>query len=658
MRPWLKLAARDRLAWQQARYAMLVAFGLGTLMSSAQLLTDYFRERTQVETTVVQAVAIMQRQAARAIFDIDASLAVNVVDGLLEYQPVFSVELRDAFGVMLLSKERTSQVRGDDTIARWLFGDMEEYRVPLRYYPDEAPVGELNVVMDSTVLAQNFVSRAIVTLTTGLLRNCVLALVLWLMFYLTLAKPIVELAQQVGAVKTDSPDTIDGVGRGVNRRNELGLLSYALNRLLAGFAQSLQQRDAAEQQLRLHQEDLERRVAARTVELEDVNLRLERQCELAQKRADDARLAWRTAHSANAEKSRFIAAASHDLRQPLQALQFLLGALRKHVQGPEGRRLYCNALVSANSLQDWMNTLLDISQLEAGVLKVRRAPVDIGLLMRSVAGICQTQAAERGLEIRVRAGGFWVDSDATLLQRVLLNLVTNAIKNTVEGGVLMGVRRRGSSLLIEIYDTGVGIEAKTRDEIFTEFRSFGHESGTGIGLSIVKRVCQMLDHPLQVRSNWGRGSCFAIEVPEASPAPPSTPVPLLAGQRIQALRVLLIDDDPQILRGLGALLGSWGNDAITVSGARQALSVSAEGVDLIICDYHLHGQGAGIELIESIRLRAGRKVPAILITGDTREDLLQRFAASGLVVLHKPVSPPRLRAACNHVLKSASPEPA
>ncbi|GAA3957217.1 hybrid sensor histidine kinase/response regulator [Allohahella marinimesophila] len=657
MKHWLRLAARDRLAWQQARYAMFVAFGLGALMSGAQLLTDYYRERTQVETTVVQAVAIMQRQAARAIFDIDADLAVNVVEGLLEYQPVFSVELRDAFGVMLLSKERASQPRGDGTIARWLFGDMEEYRVPLRYYPDEAPIGELNVVMDSTVLAQNFVSRAVVTLTAGFLRNCLLALVLWLLFYLTLARPIVALAQQVGAVSTDAPETIEGVGKGVNRRNELGLLSYALNRLLAGFATSLRQRKAAEQQLRLHQEALEARVAARTTELEDVNIRLARQCELAQKRADDSRLAWRAAHQANAEKSRFIAAASHDLRQPLQALQFLLGAMKKHVHGPEGQKLYCNTLVSANSLQEWMNTLLDISQLEAGVLKVDRQPVDIGLLMRSVASVCQTQAAERGLEIRVRSGGYWVDSDAKLLQRVLLNLVTNAIKNTVDGGVLLAARKQGSRLQLQVFDTGVGFEAEMGEEIFEEFRSFGSEPGTGIGLSIVKRVCQLLEHPIRLRSNCGRGSCFSIEVPAAAARSEPPPLPRLNGQRISDMRVLVVDDDPQILRGLGALLESWSNVVLLASGARQAQEISAGGVDLIICDYHLHGHGAGIGLIKTIQQGHGQDIPAILITGDTRPDLLKRFASSGLVVLHKPVSPPRLRAACNYVLKQRTSVP-
>ncbi len=367
-------------------------------------------------------------------------------------------------------------------------------------------------------------------------------------------------------------------------------------------------------------------------------------------------------------KTRFFAAANHDLLQPLAAARVFASALSERRLSPHNRELVRHALDALDSVDDMLTALLDIAKLDAGVLPPAPCSFAIGEVMRRVGEEYGLIAARQKLRLRVFAGEAVVWSDPRLLGRILRNLVSNALRYTETGGVLIGHKRVTGGLLVGVWDTGLGIEPAQQSEIFEEFRRLpqAHDRGgrgAGLGLSIVQRVARMLDHPLVVRSHPGRGSLFGIVVPlSVTPAiplrRPDRPGDTSGPQTLRGRCVQLIDDEPHVLQGLNVLLTGWGMRVRGAASASSALEPNCtDGAgsdptipDLIIADFRLQDGATGLDAIATLRRRWGR-LPAIVVTADHGAEVQQAVGAAGLHVLHKPVRPARLRSLITHVLQ-------
>jgi signal transduction histidine kinase/CheY-like chemotaxis protein len=364
---------------------------------------------------------------------------------------------------------------------------------------------------------------------------------------------------------------------------------------------------------------------------------------------------------ANLAKSRFLAAASHDLRQPLHALGLLVAQLNADTNLTDRRRIVAQIDVAVSVMNDLFNSLLDISKLDAGAVAPVVTVFPLDPLLRRIEDMFAADARAKSLRLRVPPSGAWVRSDRVLLERIVLNLVSNAVRYTERGGIIVGCRRRGAALRIEVWDSGIGIPEDQRQNIFGEFYqvvdAHAGRPGLGLGLAIVDRLCRLLDHPLELASTPGRGSRFSITVPQA-PAhaePAENPHPLQATvQPFAGKFVVMIDDDRLVLDGMCGLLRGWGCrvSASTSSGAALAsLLELQQAPDLIISDHHFtHGE-TGIAVIERLRHTFNSPIPALLVTGDISVERKQEAAACGYELLQKPVPPMILRTTMSEILR-------
>ena len=360
------------------------------------------------------------------------------------------------------------------------------------------------------------------------------------------------------------------------------------------------------------------------------------------------------------EKTRFFAAASHDLRQPLHAIALFGAVLEKDLQNQPNPALHANAtrlMRAVGALGTSLDTMLDVSRLDAGVILPDVQTVPLDPLFQAVNQLFASTADEKGLQLRVRACRLWVRTDAQLLQRLLANLVENAIKYTPHGGVLVVARARAGQAWIDVIDTGVGIDAEHQEHIFQEFYQVHNpgrdrSQGLGIGLSIVRRLSDLLGHPVQVTSAVERGSRFRVLVPLApephpmlSPQTPARPLQALPG------RVLLIDDEAEIGDAMTALLASHGVQLQAVRDEGQAVAAfelaAQRGLpfEALLCDYRLADGADGLDIGLRLRQRFAPGLPLLMVTGETAPQRLQQVHASGVAVLFKPVSASDLLAA-------------
>ena len=379
----------------------------------------------------------------------------------------------------------------------------------------------------------------------------------------------------------------------------------------------------------------------------------------------DLRREKTAAEEANAAKSRFLAAASHDLRQPVHALSLFVAAAQIQPINPETRELLDHIDDSVRSLGRLFGGLLDISRLDAGVVEVNRVSFSLRAVIQNVAREFEGQAEAKRLQLRVRVPDVAVHSDPLLFERIVRNVVANAVSYTTNGGVLIGCRRRGSMVRVEVWDTGWGIAPQDRERVFEEFYQVGNPErdrtkGVGLGLAIVKRLSTLLDHGLELRSQPGRGSCFAVEVPLAQASALQTVAAQAASfapvQRGAGL-ILVLDDELKIQIAMQTLLESWGYSVIAAGSGDEmlaAIATASEAPRLIICDYRLRDNETGTAVVERLRSEFNDDIPAMLITGDTAPDRIREAEASGLLLLHKPVPNGKLRAAIAHLITAAS----
>jgi signal transduction histidine kinase/ActR/RegA family two-component response regulator len=345
------------------------------------------------------------------------------------------------------------------------------------------------------------------------------------------------------------------------------------------------------------------------------------------------------AERANNAKSRFLAAASHDLRQPLSALTIYVDVLRRRA-APEDRPVLDNMKDCVGSLGELLSDLLDLSKLDAGVVKPQVAEFPIDDLLRSLVSMHAPEALLKGLRPRCVSSRRIARTDPVLLRRMLGNLLSNAIRYTERGGVLVGCRRRRGTVWVEVWDSGVGIPADKTAEIFEEFKQLGDEArsapnrGSGLGLAIVAKTAALLGLQIRVRSWPGRGSMFAVELPLGEQ--PSLPVE--HAPRAQALQVALVEDNVVVRDALVLALEAVGHAVVAAGDGASLLRRLADDVpDIVISDYRLGAGETGFDVIRGLRAKAGDDLPAILITGDTDPNLLRSMANRGIVVLHKPL---------------------
>ncbi|MDQ8021559.1 MAG: hybrid sensor histidine kinase/response regulator [Moraxellaceae bacterium] len=356
---------------------------------------------------------------------------------------------------------------------------------------------------------------------------------------------------------------------------------------------------------------------------------------------------------ASEEKTRFLAAASHDLRQPLHAIALFGAVLDKTLQG-RAAHIHAQRLMSAvHTLGSSLDTMLDVSRLDAGVIEARPVDVPLNAIMQALQPLFATRAEEEQLQLRLRATPLWVRTDPQLLHRMLANLIENAIKYTQYGGVVVVARARGDKVWVDVIDTGIGIEPAHLERIFDEFYQVGNAGrdrarGLGIGLSIVHRLSRLLDHPVQVRSHPGRGSRFRVELPAALPARLPAPVTSSPMHAQLPRRVLVVDDEKDIADAMSAFLASWGIASASARdeyGAAHLLDRAQSGTDpfeLMICDFRLAEGADGLEAAQRLREHHAPGIPLLLLTGETSPERLQRVRDSGVPVLFKPVQADRL----------------
>ncbi|NTV09154.1 MAG: response regulator [Zoogloea sp.] len=358
------------------------------------------------------------------------------------------------------------------------------------------------------------------------------------------------------------------------------------------------------------------------------------------------------AERANSAKTRFLAAASHDLRQPVQALRLLLGVLANRLDQPDASRELVSRMGEAlGSTETMLARLMEFAALESGKVLVQREVFALDDLVRRVAGEHAGEAAAKGLFLRVRCFACCCRSDPVQLERVVRNLVVNAIRYTMKGGILLGLRRRGGQIVIEVRDTGIGISEDKRELIFEEFRQIdnaarGRGKGMGLGLAIVARTARILGHPLTLASTEGRGSLFAVAVPQV-PCPEASADIAGKGKAESApgrARILVVEDDPAQAIGLEMILADRGLDVRVAHEAATALAALHEEKlpDLVLTDYRFPGGVSGVDLVRQVRDAAGWAIPAILVTGDTQADIAAAARAAGCQVLHKPYTPDAL----------------
>ena len=384
------------------------------------------------------------------------------------------------------------------------------------------------------------------------------------------------------------------------------------------------------------------------IELRFENLDLVHQADQARLEAEQAR---HEAEEANTAKSKFLAAASHDLRQPIHAQGLFLNVLLHTNLTAEQRSLVSNISTASSATAEMLDTLLDFSRIEAGVVNPRMQAFSLQDLLNKIEREFEAQADAKGLTYRSRETPFLVQSDPALIELILRNLVSNAIRYSDVGGLLVACRKRGTQAVLEVWDTGIGIAPEQQAEVFKEFHQVGNperdrRKGLGLGLAIAQGLARTLGHALSLRSTPQRGSVFRLSLPlvQVTPirrlAPDINQSALMASGRLRGTCVLVVDDDEAVLSGMAQLLSQWGCEVHTASAIEQALvRVQVQRPDIVISDYRLRGQRTGAEAIIALRELLGVQLPALIITGDTAPERLREAMSSGIPLLHKPLAP-------------------
>ena len=406
-------------------------------------------------------------------------------------------------------------------------------------------------------------------------------------------------------------------------------------------------------------DELEQRVAVRTDELLEANRNLKQQIAQREQVEQELRDARDAAEAANRSKDKYLAAASHDLLQPLNAARLLISTLRERNLPSVEQVLVERTHQALEGAEDLLTDLLDISRLDQAAVKPDVALYRLDELFAPLVSEFQSVALAAGLNLRARTGHYAIRTDLRLVTRILRNFLSNACRYTDEGCILLGARRRGDCLRLEVWDTGRGIAADRLDAIFLEINQLevgraSDRKGVGLGLAIVERIAEILGYPVAVRSWPGRGSMFSIEVPISEEMPlaiSQLPVLPTTGNPLPGRRLLVIDNEVSILDSMRALLAQWGCEVITATDQAGALlALQGRAPELILADYHLDHGVVGCAVVKHLREHFAQNIPAVIITADRTDQCRRVLRRLDAPLLNKPLKPGKLRAVLSQLL--------
>ena len=572
----MEIPLTQRLSFKQASLTVLAAFILGTLLSLVQIGVDYASEDASINREITSLMDITQAPAARIAYNIDAELAQELVAGLMRSPAVIGARIVDTNGEPLADIHQQPSQSSYRIFSDFLFGKSRHFesKLSIDHAPDE-DLGKLQLDVDTYAFGSNFLNRALLTLINGFARSLLLSAILLVLFYFMLTKPLNQVITAFSERDLRTPDRTRLPCPPGHERDEIGVLVEVANRQFANITSQIEQRRNAEDRLTDYLGELEGIVSARTVELKAANSRLSRSNdELEQARRDALAMAQ--------ARSLFLANMSHEIRTPLNGLLGMLGLSLEGTLSSEQRQQLSIAHDSGKVLMDLLNDILDLSKFEAGQLELESIAFDLGTLVESTANLLSQNAAP-GVELTCLIDPqlpAQVQGDPTRVRQVVSNLLSNALKFTREGRVDVRAGMLDGKVHISVRDTGIGIAEEAQARIFLPFTQAGADiarqfGGTGLGLTLTRRLCEAMQGQLQLASNVGTGSCFTAELPLTAIAPAATPA------QLKGRVVAICSAKTGLAELLPPLIKAWGLDYQHMDDALQAGDLDA---DVLISD--------------------------------------------------------------------------
>ncbi|UCJ15871.1 response regulator [Pseudomonas sp. MM211] len=633
----MEIPLTQRLSFKQAGVTVLVAFIIGTLLSLVQIGVDYASEDAAINREIRALMEISHNPAARIAYNIDAELAQELVAGLLRSPAVTGARIVDSNGESLASTTQPAAESNYRIFSDFLFGNSRHFetRLSVEHAPDEQ-LGMLQLDIDTYAFGSNFLKRAMLTLVNGFARSLLLSVILLVLFYFMLTKPLNQVIQSIASRDLRTPDRTRLPCPPGHERDEIGVLVAVANRQLASISTEIEQRRNAEDRLTDYLGELEAIVSARTVELKAANSRLSRSNEELKQARHDA-LAMAQARSI------FLANMSHEIRTPLNGLLGMLALSLESTLSSEQRQQLSIAHDSGKVLVDLLNDILDLSKFEAGQLELEHIAFDPGALVEGTASLL-SQNALPGVELTCLIDPnlpAQLLGDPTRVRQIISNLLSNALKFTREGRVDIRISAEADRVRIEVCDTGIGIAADAQARIFQPFTQAGADitrqfGGTGLGLALTRRLCEAMHGKLELVSTPGSGSRFSATLPlpslQAAPTPPQ-----LAG------RVLAIcSANTGLAELLPMQVNRWGLGYQRLDSALQASDIDA---DVLISDCPTCME----------RLRQQTTTPIILVTAyGSFLDAEQARALAPLEQVARPLTRHHLLQALGRALQQPS----
>ncbi|MEP6899231.1 MAG: hybrid sensor histidine kinase/response regulator [Rhodanobacter sp.] len=620
VRLWWRASLMQRLGFVALAPTLITAALLVTMLTRHQLFTLQTMARSTADAIATQTASI----STEPLRNLQRRELVRIAQSTGELPHVTHVQIRAADGEILADFHGHSENRPEDslTMVRDVIDRNQTWQPPLGSVLVEVSLA------DAIAAQRSSLRNAFIALTISLL----IALVIGWQAARWISAPLRRLARAVHQLgRGDRQVEVE-----ISDQTEIGELQHGFNSAAAALFDL--------------QRGMEQEIEQATLELASKNAALE---------------------AASVAKARFLAAASHDLRQPLYALTLFSSALAVEEHDPVRLDRIAHIQECVQALDHLFSELLDLSRLETGAMQVEISEFPLDQVFDEVSRNFRMIAEQHDLRLQVRTTHQWVRSDRSMLARILNNLVSNALRYTHEGGVLVGARRGpAGTLRIDVWDTGVGIDAENQTRVFDEFyrveqhadmqRDDGQRRGLGLGLATVQRLSELLDVHMVLKSRPHRGTMFSFLLPVIPPQQifeKRSEMPVLD---VSGMRVLVIDDEPAILSGIRYLLKSWGCDVATAEDRAQALEVVTEWPappDIVISDLRLRDGESGLDVLAALdhffKDRTDRPFPRLLITGETRSDRLREIMAAKIPVLYKPVSPEQLREAMMAVWTSA-----